>query len=155
MFCISFSCLLSGTGVDSHADQSHPSRSLSPRRGGGNKSLILKEKQQVQPSLYKFYFNILRSFFFFYCLYLPVRPGRSGLCKGGSSRLQTVGTSPQDVRGTGGQKRRRTDQTDCGGRSSAGGRLSGSSRKLPKFCESKTTMEFIKIRNMMIITLKR
>lgn len=53
-----------------------------------------------------------------------------------SSRLQTVGTSPQDVRGTEGQRRPRTGQMDCGGRSSTDGRLSESSRRPPESCGS-------------------
>lgn len=53
-----------------------------------------------------------------------------------SSRLQTVGTSQQDVRGTEGQRRQRRGQMDCGGRSSTDGHLSESSRRPPKSCGS-------------------
>lgn len=67
---------------------------------------------------------------------LPVWPCRSGLCMWDSSRLQTEGTSQQGVHGTEGRRRQRTGQMDCGGRSSTGGRLSGSSHRLPKSCGS-------------------
>lgn len=67
---------------------------------------------------------------------LPVWPCRSGLCMWGSSMLQREGISQQDAHGTEGRRRRRTGQMDCGGRSSTGGRPSGSSHRLPKSCGS-------------------
>lgn len=71
-------------------------------------------------------------------LSLPEWPCRSGLCMEGSNRLQRGGTSQRDAHGREEQRRQRTDQTDCGGRSSAGGCRSGSSHKPPGFYGSKS-----------------